>query len=57
VNSKEENSYDFCPNYVQEFGLYTNKCRQILTYNTVLNCDGVGGYLEAILGDSLNKNY
>ncbi len=21
VNSKEENSYDFCPNYVQEFGL------------------------------------
>jgi hypothetical protein len=20
VNSKEENSYDFCPNYVQEFG-------------------------------------
>ncbi len=21
VNSKEENSSDFCPNYVQEFGL------------------------------------
>ncbi len=21
VNSKEENFYDFCPNYVQEFGL------------------------------------
>ncbi len=21
MNSKEENSYDFCPNYVQEFGL------------------------------------
>ncbi len=21
VNSKAENSYDFCPNYVQEFGL------------------------------------
>jgi hypothetical protein len=21
VNSKEENSQDFCPNYVQEFGL------------------------------------
>ncbi len=21
VNSKEENSKDFCPNYVQEFGL------------------------------------
>ncbi len=23
VNSKEENSEDFCPNYVQEFGLWT----------------------------------
>jgi hypothetical protein len=23
VNSKEENSYDFCPKYVQEFGLRT----------------------------------
>jgi hypothetical protein len=23
VNSKEENSYDFCPNYVQEFSLST----------------------------------
>jgi hypothetical protein len=23
VNSKEENSQDFCPNYVQEFGLCT----------------------------------
>ncbi len=22
VNSKEENSYDFCPNYVKEFGLW-----------------------------------
>jgi hypothetical protein len=23
VNSKEENSEDFCPNYIQEFGLCT----------------------------------
>ncbi len=23
VNSKEENSEDFCPNYDQEFGLWT----------------------------------
>ncbi len=23
ANSKEENSYDFCPKYVQEFGLLT----------------------------------
>jgi hypothetical protein len=23
VNSKEENSEDFCPNHVQEFGLWT----------------------------------
>ncbi len=23
VNSKEENSQDFCPNYVQEFGLWS----------------------------------
>ncbi len=23
MNSKEENSEDFCPNYVQEFGLRT----------------------------------
>jgi hypothetical protein len=26
VNSKEENSYDFCPNYIQEFGLWPEKC-------------------------------
>ncbi len=25
ANSKEENSQDFCPNYVQEFGLWTDK--------------------------------
>ncbi len=30
VNSKEENSQDFCPNYVQEFGLWTdNKTTQV----------------------------
>ncbi len=27
MNRKEENSEDFCPNYVQEFGL----CRSLLT--------------------------
>ncbi len=27
VNSKEENSYGFCPNYVQEFGLWTREDR------------------------------
>jgi hypothetical protein len=26
VNSKEENSEDFCPNYVQEFGLRSIEC-------------------------------
>jgi hypothetical protein len=25
VNSKEENSEDFCPNYIQEFGLRRGK--------------------------------
>jgi hypothetical protein len=24
LNRKEENSYEFCPNYVQEFGLWAN---------------------------------
>jgi hypothetical protein len=32
VNSKEENSYDFCPNYVQEFGV----CLQHEITNTFL---------------------
>jgi hypothetical protein len=27
LNNKEENSYDFCLNFVQEFGLYTLKER------------------------------
>jgi hypothetical protein len=27
VNSKEENSLDFCPNYVQQFGLRVHKWR------------------------------
>ncbi len=35
MNSKEENSEDFCPNYVQEFGLWLcsqlNGCRTLLT--------------------------
>ena len=33
VNSKEENSQDFCPNYVQEFGLSTmpHSLRETLT--------------------------
>jgi hypothetical protein len=26
VNSKEENSSDFCPDYVQEFGLWIKLC-------------------------------
>jgi hypothetical protein len=29
VNSKEENSSDFCPNYVQEFGLSTETFQKI----------------------------
>ncbi len=37
VNSKEENSSDFCPNYVQEFGLWIElsilKCASELTKN------------------------
>jgi hypothetical protein len=29
VNSKEENSLDFCPNYIQEFGLWTDSVSYI----------------------------
>jgi hypothetical protein len=34
VNNKEDNSEDFCPNYVQEFGL----CSCSTTWRAVLAC-------------------
>jgi hypothetical protein len=38
VNSKEENSEDFCPNHVQEFGLWT--LTQAVNISLVLLTDG-----------------
>jgi hypothetical protein len=37
VNSKEENSLDFCRNYVQEFGLwsYFDYCINLPTYDII----------------------
>jgi hypothetical protein len=32
VNSKEENSEDFCHDYVQEFGLWPSHCQQRNVY-------------------------
>jgi len=36
VNSKEENSEDFCPNYVQEFGLRIRLSRMVY-FRVLLN--------------------
>jgi hypothetical protein len=38
VNSKEENSLDFCPNYVQEFGLPSNFVYSFSCINRVSVC-------------------
>ncbi len=41
VNSKEENSQDFCPNYVQEFGLWQKFCSllPLITQKVFMNPD------------------
>ncbi len=44
VNSNEENSYDFCPYYVQDFGLCKKKSsRYVCMYSTVYVCTVYAG--------------
>ncbi len=45
MNSKEENSYDFCPKYVQEFGLWI-RIRQDLLHCIVPDSDPNVSYLS-----------